>query len=118
MLHAGWRGAAAGVLEAGIAALRGWGAAPGSLWVHLGPAICGRCYEVGPEVFAALGVAPVPADRRLDLRRVLAARAHAAGIPAAQISSSAWCTRCDEGAFFSHRGGSSGRQLGIAALRA
>lgn len=117
MLHAGWRGAAAGVLEAGIAALQAYGVGAGSLWVHLGPAICGRCYEVGPEVFAALGVAPVPADRRLDLRSVLAARAAAAGVPAAQISSSAWCTRCDAGAFFSHRGGSSGRQLGIAALR-
>jgi YfiH family protein len=116
MVHAGWRGAAAGALEAGLGALRDAGADAASIWVHLGPAICGRCYEVGPDVFAALGL-DVPGDRLLDLRAVLARRAMDAGIPEAQISVSEWCTRCDGDTLFSHRAGSTGRQLGFVALR-
>jgi YfiH family protein len=56
LLHAGWRGVAAGILDRGIAALAALrGSAAGGLQVHLGPAICGSCYEVGPEVLARFG---------------------------------------------------------------
>lgn len=116
IVHAGWRGTAAGVLEAGLQAMRNAGADAASIWVHLGPAICGRCYEVGPEVFEALGL-DVPAGRLLDLRAALARRAAEAGIPPEQVSVSEWCTRCDSDTLFSHRGGSTGRQLGFVALR-
>jgi len=116
MVHAGWRGVAAGALEAGLAALRARGAQPASMWVHLGPAICGNCYEVGHEVFRALHL-DAPADRMLDLRAVLAARAALAGVPAGHVSSSEWCTRCDGNVLFSHRAGSTGRQMGVIGLR-
>ncbi len=50
--------------------------------MHLGPAICGRCYEVGPEVFEAVQQ-PVPArPMPIDLRAVLAERAIDVGIRA------------------------------------
>ena len=116
MVHAGWRGVAAGALEAGIDTLRACGAGPDSMWVHLGPAICGQCYEVGPEVFDALRM-DMPADRMLDMRAVLSARATRAGVPAEHVTSSAWCTRCDDSMLFSHRAGSTGRQLGVIGLR-
>ena len=115
-VHAGWRGAAAGALEAGLDALRGAGATSDSVWVHFGPAICGECYEVGPEVFEALGL-PVPEDRMLDLRAALLERAVAAGVPRDQVSRSEWCTRCDGEHLYSHRAGSTRRQIGFLAIR-
>ncbi|MCA1790569.1 MAG: polyphenol oxidase family protein, partial [Thioalkalivibrio sp.] len=54
LLHAGWKGAAAGILERGLTKLARGGTSD-RLLVHFGPSICGRCYEVGGEVFEALG---------------------------------------------------------------
>ncbi|MBI4409821.1 MAG: polyphenol oxidase family protein [Gemmatimonadetes bacterium] len=118
LVHAGWRGAAAGALEAGLAALIGCSGAPVErLHVHLGPAICGRCYEVGPEVHAALGL-PVPsAPAPVDLRLLLAGRAAAQGVPLDQLTVSAFCTRCGDPPFFSHRGGDTGRQMGVLGVK-
>lgn len=118
LLHAGWRGTAAGILEAGLAALRGrTGAGAHTLHVHMGPAICGRCYEVGPEVPAALGLDVPPGRTCVDIRADLARRAVRNGVPAAHVSYSTWCTRCDRPAFFSHRGGDPGRQAGLLGIR-
>src|SRR5690606_7559315 len=52
LLHAGWRGTAAGILPAAVRLLADRGAAATHLRVHLGPAICGACYEVSPDVYA------------------------------------------------------------------
>lgn len=113
LLHGGWRGTAAGILSAGLDEL---GADPASLRVHLGPAICGRCYEVGPEVHEALGL-PRPTGRaRVDVRAVQARQVLEAGVAARHVTVSEHCTRCGSG-FFSHRAGSAGRQLGVMALR-
>ena len=108
LLHAGWRGAAAGMLEAGVATLASsFGSLPAELHVHLGPSICGSCYEVGPEVFEALGL---ERGRLLDLREALARRATETGIPVGRVSVSDECTACRPD-LFSHRGGDQGRQV-------
>ena len=118
LLHAGWRGIAAGVLEAGLEALSGRvAAAVENLHVHLGPAICGVCYEVGSEVFAALGLAPPEGPAPVDLRSELARRAEAAGVAPAAISVSEHCTLCGDGLLFSHRGGDRGRQVAYLGIR-
>jgi polyphenol oxidase len=124
VLHGGWRGVAAGILEAGIGLLtRTFGVAPASLLAHLGPAICAACFEVGAEVVHGLGLAPADPDDRtgarhhVDLRAALAARALEAGVPAGQVTTSAFCTRCGDSPFFSHRGGCRERQLGVVAVR-
>lgn len=120
LLHAGWRGTAAGVLASGLRAMEArFGAAPSGVRVHLGPAICGDCYEVGPEVLEALGRSPDATDPgpegrlTVDLRSELAARARGLGVPAGRVSRSAWCTRCGPDHFHSHRG--TGEQAGRMA---
>lgn len=118
LLHAGWRGAAVGVLEEGLGAMgAAFGAEPAGLHLHLGPAICGRCYEVGPEVHGALD-RPVPErPTPIDLRAVLAERATAAGVTPERISVSEHCTLCTGSGLFSHRGGDAFRQVGYLGVR-
>lgn len=118
LLHAGWRGTAAGVLERGLDVMvRECGSAPADLFLHLGPAICGRCYEVGPEVFAALGEAPAPGPAPIDLRGVIRRRAIGAGVRNERLSVSRDCTLCGgNGRYFSHRRGDSGRHLGFIGI--
>jgi YfiH family protein len=111
LLHSGWRGTAAGIVEHGIAALTHRGLPAAELRVHLGPSICGRCYEVSPDVYERLtGTRPVR-PTTVDLRALIADHARAAG--ARHISISAACTRCHNDRFFSHRAGDEGRQLGV-----
>lgn len=102
LLHAGWRGIAAGVLEEGIRQLRALTSGDaGTLVMHCGPAIGGPHYEVSPDVLEQLGVGASGGPQRVDLRQVLAARARAAGVGA--ISLSRWCTYRDQDLFWSHR---------------
>ncbi|MFZ5521167.1 MAG: peptidoglycan editing factor PgeF [Pseudomonadota bacterium] len=57
--HAGWRGLAAGVLQATARALaEGAGCRTGELRVWLGPCIAQADFEVGPDVLQAFGVHP------------------------------------------------------------
>jgi YfiH family protein len=118
LLHAGWRGVAAGILERGVKRLLArTGGTASDLYCHFGPAICGRCYEVGPEVHEALGANRPDGNLPVDLRAQLARRALAAGLLAKQVSQSALCTRCNQDLFFSHRGGDRERQMGLLGLR-
>ncbi|MCX6465424.1 MAG: peptidoglycan editing factor PgeF [Pseudonocardiales bacterium] len=73
--HAGRVGAAAGVLPAVVEAMTALGARPGGIEVLLGPAVCGRCYEVPAAMCAEVDAAlPGSATRTragtpgLDLR--------------------------------------------------
>jgi len=112
LLHAGWRGAAAGMLEAGLAVLgERAGVAARDVAMHCGVAICGKCYEVGPEVIGAVEGRAATGPKRLDLRAALARRAREAGVR--DVTISPYCTSCDRDRFFSHRAsrGDGGRQL-------
>jgi YfiH family protein len=108
MLHAGWRGLAAGVLEEGVAALRELGE-DGPLAAVIGPGARGCCYEVGDEVRAAFAAS----TRTVDLPTIAARRLAAAGVEA--IEDVGRCTICDF-RYFSHRreGEAAGRQAGVA----
>ena len=59
MLHAGWRGTAARIVPAALAAMAERGASVEEARIHLGPAICGACYQVGPDVYEHLTGRPV-----------------------------------------------------------
>ncbi|WP_419858740.1 laccase domain-containing protein [Candidatus Palauibacter irciniicola] len=122
LIHAGWRGAAAGILPRAIARLvrgfdRGSSGAAGDLRVHLGPAICGDCYEVDTPVLSAFGLGGTRAQ--LDLRRILAAQAAAAGVAPGALTISRFCTSCGPGDLHSHRasGGTAGRMAAFLGLR-
>ena len=118
MLHAGWRGVAAGILERGLETMaKAFDARADELHVHFGPSICGHCYEVGPEVFEALSQAVPGSPRPIDLRGVLAQRTVAQGVPSGQITVSTHCTRCTGSDLFSHRRGDGGRQVGFLGMR-
>lgn len=119
-LHAGWRGAAHGVLRSGVEQLERLGSDVSSLEAVIGPAIGGCCYEVGPEVQEAFEAASprvtAPAwtargDRwLLDLRQAVALLLRELGV--ARVAQLGPCTRCGPG-YYSYRrdGAGAGRQL-------
>jgi len=112
LLHAGWRGAAHGMLARGVEILKGRGAANGGeIIMHCGVGICGTCYEVGSEVAVQFGLPVSPTPVPLDLRAVLARQARELGIE--DVSISPWCSAHDRDRFFSHRasGGRDGRMV-------
>ena len=116
-VHGGWRGLAAGVLEAAITAFVDRGVRPGDLLCWLGPAISQAAYEVGADVRDALdrdgdavALTPNPAGRwQLDLCALARTRLQKSGIEA--IYGGGYCTHADAARFFSHRrDGICGRQ--------
>jgi YfiH family protein len=113
LLHAGWRGTAGGILEAGVRRLTEvTNVAARDLIMHCGVGICGACYEVGSEVMRGCGVpAEGPGPWHLDLRERLTREATALGV--GRVSVSAWCSAHDRPSFYSHRAsrGSDGRMV-------
>jgi polyphenol oxidase len=124
MIHAGWRGLAAGVLEEGVLALGDLGG-EGDIAAVIGPGAGPCCYEVGPEVHAAFASGNATLDpgafvearagSPLDLKALARERLLAAGVD--RVHDVGLCTICDE-RFFSYRRESThaGRQAGIAWL--
>jgi YfiH family protein len=125
VVHAGWRGIAAGVHLEALSLMRSVTNAP--LHAVVGPSIGLCCYEVGPEVVAALDSPEEDRGMRL-LRRGEGDRSyvHPAGVlewslrrAAGEINIttlSAGCTRCSADRWFSHRAGDEGRHALVAAL--
>jgi YfiH family protein len=118
--HAGWRGLAAGVLEATVAAMR---TPPARLAAWLGPAAGPQAYEIGAEVreaflardaAAAAAFAPTrPGHWRVDLYALARRRLAAAGVSG--VHGGGLCTISDPARFFSHRrDGRSGRLATLA----
>jgi len=115
MVHAGWRGLAAGVLERGVLALRELdGGEDAELFAAIGPGAGVCCYEVGEEVHEAFAQR-ARNGRNIDLRAIARSRLLDAGVR--RIADVEECTICDE-RYFSHRreGNRAGRQAGVAWL--
>ena len=106
--HAGWRGLAAGVLEATVAAMQ---CECSRLLAWLGPAAGPQVYEIGSEVFdafvaadsnaASAFVATRPGHWRVDLYAL--ARRRLAGVGVTAIHGGGLCTISDPRRFYSHR---------------
>ena len=107
--HAGWRGLAAGVLEATLRAMR---VPARDIVAWLGPAIGPQKFEVGSDVFdthraadpaAVSCFAPLRDGKWLaDLYALAQLRLQRAGVVA--ISGGGFCTLTETGRFFSYRG--------------
>jgi YfiH family protein len=111
LLHSGWRGTAARIVERALDIFESRGIRAAEIVIHLGPAICGACYEVSPDVFERLTGRSAMAPATVDLRALIADHARLRGVRRISVSDS--CTRCNNERFFSHRAGDSGRQLGV-----
>jgi YfiH family protein len=110
--HAGWRGAAAGILEATIAAMEELGAARRQIRAVVGPCINQESYEVGPEFETDL-LARDPGNARFFARNNPHARARfdlpgfvenrlvAAGL--GEVERQSPCTYENESLFYSYR---------------
>lgn len=128
-VHAGWRGAAAGIIERSVAQLvKDTGSRPADILAGIGPAIGACCYEVGRnvlEAFANCGSAVArtfqPSQRnhwQFDLPAAVGALLQQAGVPAPQIDCARLCTKCHPELFFSYRRDGNARrvQLNLIAM--
>ena len=118
LVHAGWRGTLAGVAAATVRFMRDQYACT-QLRAGIGPGICGRCYEVGPEVgskFDSRFVSRGPGDRLLlDLAAANRAQLEQAGVSA--VFDIGMCTK-ENYLFPSHRRHSDGSRFGaIVAIK-
>lgn len=106
VVHAGWRGAAAGIVSA---ALRGFSFLGDPVRrVAIGPGIQACCFEVGDEVAEIFGdfVATTSwGAKSVDLESVIGSQ-----IGDIEIWKSDACTRCGEG-YFSHRETGTGARM-------
>ncbi len=120
--HAGWRGLAAGVLEATVGRL---GTDPATLIAWLGPAIGARHFEVGEEVRAAFVTRDAGAESAFvandrgrwhcDLAALARRRLRALAVGA--VFGGEWCTYADPARFFSYRrDGQCGRMAALIWL--
>lgn len=117
-VHAGRPGARDGVLPATIETMVGLGAEPGGIEALLGPAVCGACYEVPPDLQAGVD-AQLPGSAcqtrsgtaGLDLRAGLWRQLADAG--AGRVGVDPRCTMEDPTLYSYRRDGVTGR---LAAL--
>lgn len=126
--HAGWRGAAGGVIESTLDAMAAIGADPARVTAAIGPCIGQGSYEVAADLRDAV-LARDPADAacftdgrrperwQFDLPGYCARRLRAAGI--GRVVLSGIDTLAEESRFFSHRrrtlagGGPIGHQISV-----
>ena len=125
VVHAGWRGTAAHIVETTVAELRQhYQVDPQDVVAAIGPHIGVCCYEIGEEVVEAIGDNSAIERRpewpkpHLNLGEVNRRQLSSAGIPEAQIEISSLCTRCREDLFFSYRrdGARTGHMLSIIGI--
>lgn len=127
-VHAGWRGLAAGVLQAALVRMvNDLGADPERVMAAMGPAIGPCCFEVGHDVaarLASLGSGVVVGGEngsqpRADLFTATRSALRAFGLRSTAIDKVGECTCCDERRFFSHRRdkGRTGRHISYIAIQ-
>ena len=113
-VHAGWRGAVAGIVPATLSVLENrFGTKPKDVRAAIGPSIGVCCFEVDHPVITPLKeqysywsdlLMPVSSTHsKLDLRKLVTHQLRHYGLTSEAISRSEDCTQCDATRFFSYR---------------
>ena len=134
-VHAGWRGAAGGIVAHTVKVMKdSFGCRTESLLALIGPGIGPCCYQVGQNVYEAI-VGTCPAAEswflsdprpvecygptwRLDLQTGLRVQLEESEIPGERVLALGDCTMCRKDLYFSYRrdGKATGRMLSIIGL--
>ena len=135
VVHAGWRGAVAGIAGAALRALSrhdadavGGGreeaaALAAATNAYIGPCIRRECFETGPDVRArfadAFGEECLFGDANVDLPRAVSIDLARAGADERRIADAGICTVCAQDRYFSYRasGGTCGRHAAFAVRK-
>lgn len=120
VVHSGWRGTVANIVEAAVASMQAaYHSRPEALKAVIGPGISQKNYEVGDEVYEAFAAAGYPMQDiavrydkwHIDLWRCCQLQLESVGVPTGQISVAGICTYdCTDDYF-------SARQLGVDSGR-
>jgi YfiH family protein len=129
--HAGWKGAAGGILYATVLAMVGLGADPKNIRAAIGPTISGANYEVGPDAAVQITALDKAAERHIsipdgktrehfDIPGLLQEQLFGAGV--GLVGDLGLCTYALPDRYYSHRwathhGKTTGRQISIIGLR-
>lgn len=122
-IHAGWRGAAGGIVTETMKRMVSIGGDPQHCTAYIAPCICTSCFEVGEEVASQFpakyvnrtyGVKP-----HVDLKLFIRDSLDHCGISGGEIHVHPGCTRCEPDRYFSARrlGISSGRNFTFVMLK-
>lgn len=118
-IHVGRRGLLNSVTSSTILLMRDMGAS--EMTAIIGPSICGRCYEVSPEIYDEVTqLHPLARSRTLhgspalDLVAALRQVLNAEGI--SEVIDESSCTVEEENLFSYRRDGVTGRQVGLITL--
>lgn len=109
--HAGWRGTAQSMAKVAVKRICDeYDIKPQDIKVAIGPAICGKCYDVGQDVYEALlatvngagqGFAQRDNKYFVDLKTINQRQLLECGVE--QIDVCPYCTACGEKLFYSYR---------------
>ncbi len=113
-VHAGWRGAVAGIIPRTLETMRRrFGSTPDSLRVGLGPSVGACCYEVDEPVLSrlragfsdwtAVAVETGAGRAKLDLRLLIRLQAESLGVRLDGVHAVNLCTVCYPKLFHSYR---------------
>ncbi len=125
-VHAGWRGSADAISVEAVKAMgERYGSRPEDLLAAIGPAVCGPCYEVGPEVASRFARwfperSDLDAKTTLDVAEANRRQLVEAGLDPARVFTGAPCTACNPDEFYSWRRERerTGRMVAAIAIRA
>lgn len=122
-VHAGWRGAAGGIVSNGVARMQKLGAEASNIRAYVSPCISQKYFEVGPEVSDQFPDHVVDDESyekpHIDLKSFVKEELSGSGVDEEAIEVDRGCTYAGEEQFYSYRREQerSGRMLGIIVMR-